>query len=300
VSGWRDIAKRVAYWTVPPGFAESLRRQRAQCPTTAANPLLEQNRELYNRHAGQRCFILATGSSIKQQDLKPLAAEHCIAVSNFFVHPDFKTIKPRYYCVAPYHPPITEGAWQAWMVELDAGIGDATLFISLADKDRFSRACGGFARRKIHYPEFGGSWELLLTRGLDLTKAIPSPQSVTIMALLAALYMGFSKIYLLGCDHDWILHLGDSYHFYDEKLHALNRHGYNEWFGADVGSYCQDYVNLWQQYKAVGRIAQYQKAEILNATNGGMLDVFPRCRYETLLSSSSEAARAGGGTNASA
>ena len=41
---------------------------------------------------------------------------------------------------------------------------------------------------------------------------MPVPQSVTAMACYAALYMGFSEIVLLGCDHDWILHLDTSTH----------------------------------------------------------------------------------------
>jgi hypothetical protein len=52
---------------------------------------------------------------------------------------------------------------------------------------------------------------------------VPSPQSVTIMALEVALYMGFKNIYLLGCDHDWILHLDTSRHFYEENQHVFVR-----------------------------------------------------------------------------
>jgi len=112
---------------------------------------------------------------------------------------------------------------------------------------------------------------------------MPAPQSVSIMALYAAIYMGFGEIVLLGCDHDWILHLDESRHFYDEKQHALNRNGYSEWFGARLDDYCKDYVNLWAQYRTLGKLAADRGVRILNATNGGLLDVFPRVQLQNVL-----------------
>ena len=289
VASWRQIFKRVAYWTLPLGIQDIVRarlRQNSVAERSVAaedRATLERNRELCNRHAGERCFILAAGPSIKRQDLKLLQGETCIAVSNFFVHPDFAVIRPRYYCLAPYHPPITEEAWRSWLAETEAGSGDAVMFFGLEDQQR-NRWNGLFAGRQVHYLRCGGdSWEPLLIHGVDLTRSVPGPQSVTIMALLAALYMGFGEVYLLGCDHDWILHLNASSHFYDEDQHTLNRHGYNEWLGADLEYYCQCYIRLWQQYKALRQIADGQSVRIYNATDGGLLDVFPRVKFESLF-----------------
>ena len=103
------------------------------------------------------------------------------------------------------------------------------------------------------------------------------------MALLVAIYMGFRDIYLLGCDHSWILHLNESRHFYDEDQDVLNQQGYSEWFGEDFASYCQDYISLWQQYKIIRRIAAIQSISLYNATAGGLLDVFTRVDYESLF-----------------
>ena len=287
---WKQAAKRVAYWTVPPGIQNLLRAYiRRSRELSSLDPsvqaVLDRNKVLLNRHAGERCFVLATGPSIKNQDLKPLEGENCIAVSNFYVHPAFAVVKPRYYCVVSYHPPITEEAWQGWLAEMAAGTGDAVMFFSLADRERVQRN-GLFAGRKIHYLKFGGSWDMLIARGVNITRSVPSAQSVTIMALMIAIYTGFRQIYLLGCDHDWILHLNESSHFYKENQHALSRKGYNEWFGADLESYCQDYIRLWQQYKALQRITNDQSIQIYNATAGGLLDVFPRVNYESLFNKS--------------
>lgn len=248
----------------------------------AQHALLAENQRLYNRHAGERCFILATGPSINSQPLRQLMGETCISVSNFFVHPDYKAIRPRYHCVAPYHKPITEEAWQTWLGEMAAATGNAELFFGMQDRER-NAAAGHFGGRKTHHVLFGGPLSQLEAHGVDLTRALPSPQSVTIMALYAALYMGFSEIVLLGCDHDWIQHLNVSRHFYQEEEHALNRTGYNEWFGARLDEYCKDYVNLWAQYRALGKVAAERGAHIVNATAGGMLDVFPRESLRNLI-----------------
>ncbi|NIP55200.1 MAG: hypothetical protein GWN13_25720 [Phycisphaerae bacterium] len=95
--------------------------------------------------------------------------------------------------------------------------------------------------------------------------------------------MGFKNIYLLGCDHDWILHLNTSTHFYEETEHALVREGYDEWAGSDLELTFECYLRLWQQYKTLGQIARGKSINICNATAGGLLDVFPRVGYESLF-----------------
>lgn len=265
---------------------QKLRRNRAVEPDAMEHlQLVLANKKLYQRHPDQRCFILATGPSIKKQSLKQLAGENCIAVSNFYVHPDYPLLKPAYHCIAPYHPPITEEAWQDWLKDMAAKTGSSTLFFGLRDLERNTRG-HFFDHRETFFLSFGASIEQLEAHGVDLTRLLVHPQSVTIMALYAALYMGFKEIYLLGCDHDWILHLDSSSHFYDEKQHVLNQNGYNEMFANGIDSYCRDYVELWRQYRTLGKLAQQKGIRILNATEGGLLDVFPRVQLASLFTKS--------------
>lgn len=282
---WQHMLSTLAYWTLSSGIQDVLRPLYAQlqhrCLSEQDRRLIEQNRELRNRHAGHRCFILATGPSIKMQDLTLLKHDMCIAVSNFFVHPDYAVIHPQYHCMAPYHPPITEEAFQAWLDELAATCGDTEVFFGVRDYERVHRQ-GRFADQRVYYLNFTGSWRVLLKNGIELTRPIPAPQSVTVMALCIALYMGCRPIYLLGCDHDSISHVNESRHFYDESQHVLQRKGYSEWY-ADVEEQCRCYVNLWQAYKAVNFLAQQNACQIFNATIGGMLDVFERTKYESLF-----------------
>jgi hypothetical protein len=162
--------------------------------TQEGRAILRKNRALNNRHAGERCFILATGPSIKKQDLKLLRGETCIALSNFFVHQDCRVIEPSYYCVAGYHQPISKTAWTEWLGEMAPATGNAIMFFSLNDREDIERN-GLFSRREIHYLQYA-NWSKISGGELDITRSVPSPQSVTIMALEVALYMGFKNICL--------------------------------------------------------------------------------------------------------
>ena len=133
----------------------------------ARHALLAENQKLYNRHQGERCFILATGPSINSQSLRDLAGQTCISVSNFFVHPDCSAIRPRYHCVAPFHPPITEEAWQTWLAEMADATGDAELFFGMQDRQP------QFVKRTLLEPlgpprSFGGPLNQLEAHGVDL------------------------------------------------------------------------------------------------------------------------------------
>ncbi|WP_292522447.1 hypothetical protein [Methanoculleus sp.] len=282
-----NFKENVAYWLVPQGFQAPVYNFMEECrqifsSDNQGKALLKKNIALRETRKGERCFILATGPSIKRQNLKLLQNEICIAVSNFFVHPDYTIINPEYYCIAPYHLPITEGAWQKWMDEIEKNTGEAKLFFGISDKNR-NEMHERFRKRDVYYLKFGGLWGRNTPRSIDISRMIPGPQSVSIMALYVALYLGFKEIYLLGCDHDWLLHVNKSVHFYPENNHAMVKSGYNEWFQGDLEGQFQDYVTLWRQYKCIREIASENDVQIFNATDGGLLDVFPRIEYESLF-----------------
>jgi hypothetical protein len=292
LSGIKRHLQRVAHWTLPPGIETIVRssiesRRRARQLGAKERALLGQNRSLNGRERGKTCFIIATGPSIKRQALHRLAGRTCIVVSNFMVHPDYAVIRPRYYCIAPFHPPITEDQWDTWMTEIDTRTPGAEMFFGIEDRQRCLRG-GRFAERPLHFLSFGGTFDELGHGGVDLSRALPAAQSVTIIALLIAIGLGAGRVCLIGCDHDWILHTNISSHFYEESEHALVRKGYAEWSGdegngTDLGSLCGQYVSLWNQYKAVRKIAAVANVDIVNATDGGLLDLFPRVRLEDLL-----------------
>jgi CMP-N-acetylneuraminic acid synthetase len=269
-------------WLLPPAALNLARTAAAHTrhalrTSGTEKRLLAANASLRDRHRGERCFIVATGPSIKTQDLSPLARETVIAVSNFFVHPGFRAIAPRYYCIPPWHAEVAGPAWTAWLGELAPAlrsIDPCDVFVGLEDRTRIPGS--GFREGQLHYLAFAPH---LRPSRVDLAGLCLAPKSVTIMALQVALFLGFGEIQLLGCDHDWILHLNESRHFYAEAEHAAQRAGYDEWFTPDFAAHCRDYLHLWEQYRTLDAVARSRSVRILNATAGGLLDVFPRAAF---------------------
>jgi hypothetical protein len=242
---------------------------------------LKKNFGIKNKFAGRRCFILATGPSISSQNLLKLAGEFCISVSNFFVHPDFKTIKPVFHLFAACHPPITEGQFVALLQDAEKHFPEGQkIFISITDKyvvDKYEL----FKKHNIYY-YYLGLKTLKITDKINFTKQLPKIQTSPQIAIYLALYLGAKEIDLLGVDHDWILHIGKTKHFYDEKQNAASQTGYNEWVG-DLEHEFLSYLNLWRIYKMIRTYAAVKKIPIINLTPGGLLDIFPRKTLEETL-----------------
>ena len=97
------------------------------------------------------------------------------------------------------------------------------------------------------------------------------------------MFMGCSPIYLVGLDHDWLSHRSMQKHFYTENTieNSLKTDG-------DSGrpyykSTIQSSLALWCGYETILKIASNKNINIINATEGGFLDVFERVKYESIF-----------------
>jgi hypothetical protein len=270
-------------WLIPPALSRAAGNWLAARRLPAADrALLAANRALHNRHAGRRAFILCSGPSVKTQDLTVLKNEICIGVSNFFVHPDYALISPRYHCIAPLHPPFTDADGVRWFRTMEQPLAGRELFLGLTDRHLIDRG-RLFAATQVHYLSFGRPWGRSAPPSLSLDARLPSGQSVSVFALMVALQLGFSEIYLLGVDHTSLNFQNGHYayrHFYTgDRTNALGEMPPP----ADLEPEFASYVALWRQYKTLRAIAAARGVGIFNATRGGLLDVFPRVNLESLF-----------------
>ncbi len=238
--------------------------------------VLTKNVELRDQHVGKKCFILATGPSIKDQDLSRLQGEFCISLSNFFIHPDFKKIKPKYHFFVGSHSPVTDEQFAAWFKDAEAHFPDGQeIFVALKDKHIVDKY-GVFKKQKVYYYFVGDGRLGHFTKKVDFTKPLPTIQSSPHLGLYLALYVGCKEINLLGVDHDWLLHFGETRHFYDEKNNAMTKLGYSGWSSSAFEDELRSYITLWGIYKRIRDYAQEKVVSIYNCTPGSLLDVFPR------------------------
>lgn len=246
--------------------------------------LLRQNRRFRDRHKGQRVFVLCNGPSVLKQDLLPLRNEIVMSVSNGYLHKDFERIRPKYHFVPKItYGKITEHDAVQWFEEMDSKLGQAELFLAAGEYGLVQRH-ELFRRRSVHYLCLGRPF-LHFERGIiDICGLVPIISSVPIMCLIAAMYMGFKEIFLLGTDHDSLVTGQYRYSFEPTVLR-----GKDLFVGADGNTQCPFYVELksyyflFNQYRDLKRIAGANGIQIYNATAGGLLDEFPRVNLSDVL-----------------
>lgn len=316
----RNVLKRIAYWTLPQGFynllAETKKRMThevkkedqldsivipedtTQCviePHFASISdeygikLAHSNDAFKNIHYGQRCFILCNGPSVNEQNLLPLKDEIVFSVSSGYLQKDFSNIQPRYHCLPSitYSPMCTEETVVAWFREMESKIGQATLFLSSAEEP-LVRRYGLFRSHNVHYLHFSGNMPVDLKVIPDICGSVPFVQSVPIMCLLLAMYMGFGTIYLLGAEHDYFRTGSYKYSFSSTVLsgkdYAISSDGE---IRCSLYEVFHAHAALWSQYRTMKEIAKCNDIMIYNATLGGALDEFQRVCLEDVLRHSS-------------
>jgi len=251
---------------------------------------LAKNITLKNLHNGKRCFLLGSGPSILNENLKPLKNEIVFALNNFCVHDDFEEImsgnEPKYYITAPIHPPQTQDEWSRWFFDMEKRIPITTTLLLGLDKYPFNTKYITdkykiFQKHKMYW-YFSGifiSKDYIFSKSdIQLQKLIWAASSVSTYAILTAIYMGFDEIYLLGVDHNYICISNEKeYRFYKNSIHQkdeINRMKLkrsDEIFGA---------ANVFLENEL---IAENTEAKIFNCSEASLLNMFEKKSFLEVL-----------------
>ena len=115
----------------------------------------------------------------------------------------------------------------------------------------------------------------------DVTKRLWEGATVTFTCLQLAYYMGFSKAILIGVDHSFatkgkpnttiVSHGDDPNHFHPKYFGK----GF-KWQLPDLDTSEVGYMLAKETYQRAGR-------QVIDATIGGKLTIFPKVEYETLF-----------------
>lgn len=224
------------------------------------NPKIES---LKNIHANEKCFIVATGPSLKVEDLDILEKEHILTFGvnkvgyayaktewrpTYFVGEDkalleseyFSSIKPEEQCKYAFLADTSEAFW---LEEHNTNI----LKYHLCDEWAFGR-----------YPKFSE----------DLSRKSYVGGTIVYTCIQLAVYMGVREICLLGVDFTGAGEHGSKYnHFYSEK--ELTSVSYTDQVKA--------------AYEKAKKYADDHGIKIYNATRGGKLETFERVNFDDLF-----------------
>ena len=234
--------------------------------------ILAKNKTLKGAGKGKRAFLLATGPSLKKENLKSLAGEDCCSVSNFFLHEDINLIKPKFHFFASYHEPIIFENYAQWLAKADRELPpDTKIFLGHKALD-IAREFKLFPNREVHYLYMVSHPS---RNNVDITRGVQSPQTGPLMVLPVLLYMEYKKIYLLGCDHTQLRDYKKSVtNFYEkEKDVRVIKPGTSIWI--DIIQEMQANLNVFLQYDFYKKIAEDSgMIEIINLSSDSWLDIF--------------------------
>lgn len=224
------------------------------------NPEIEKLKHI---HDGETCFIVATGPSLKIEDLNILEQKQI---------PTFSVNEVGYaYDSTPWRP--------TYYVGLDRGLLEGEFLQRVKPEEQCKVAFLGDTS-PLYWEEKRGANVLKLhfcsewpvdrypKFSEDLARKAYGGGTIVYVCMQLAVYMGFKQIYLLGVDFTGANEHGSKYeHFFHEK--ELRSVSYTDLVRAG-------YIKA-RQY------AETHGIKICNATRGGMLEVFERADFDSLF-----------------
>ncbi len=243
----------------------------AQLPAATFHPWRRESirrlTALKDRHKGERCFIIGNGPSLKQTDLTRLRDEYTIGMNRFYmVFPElgFTTT----YFLSVNSLVIEQCAADFLQLSMPT-------FFSWRSRRYFHGAPTASLPTFLHTTYTGPKF------ARDARGRLWEGATVTYVALQLAFHLGFQQVILIGVDHNFttqgtpnttVVSQGDDpNHFHPGYFGKGFR-----WQLPDLETSERAYRMARQAYERAGR-------QVLDATVGGKLTVFPKTDYNSLF-----------------
>lgn len=247
--------------------------------TKQQHSVLQRNAIFSNKHKGQPAFVIVNGPSLATQDILCLKDQVTFVVSGFWKHEAVLSWQPTYYSLLDANFFTDTPATRTFYQNLHQRVHSSTFFVPLFRGYDAVHQNEFLPENKTYYVASVGE----KTSSNDLANIVQGFAGVSAFALSQAIYMGCSPIYLLGFDHDYLANRGVDRHFYtggtlpghqNTNVPLVDRIAYDDEMRANL--------RLWENYRILQAEAKKNGIQVINATNGGFLDVFPRKSFESL------------------
>ena len=249
------------------------RKQAAQLVHFESTEWGKNLRTLKGVHAGERCFIIGNGPSLKASDLDRLCDEYTFAFNRIYKIFNQTAWRPTYYCSQD------EKMLRNSLADIREQIETPYFFapINLKWYEGIDDLSTDFFF-SMHSPEDFREKPAFST---DLAHQIEWSNTVAYTAIQIAVYMGFKEIYLLGVDHSFSV-------YQNSKGEIIKDPTAKDYFSDD---YNKDKDKLYipmldlstLAFESARDYADAHDIKIYNATRGGKLEVFPRVDFDTLF-----------------
>ena len=233
-------------------------------------------------HKGKRCFIVCNGPSLTTEDLDKIANEYSFGSNRIYNMFPYTKWRPTYYCEAdPFVSKIIEKG------DIDSIIDSGSIcFLNLRCCDDYPDGTKENESVYFYYvkPIFGiesiKNESRLPKFSEDLSDYAYSGLTITYEMLQLAAYMGFSEMYIIGCDNNYR-------HTIETGTVTENKHikaNYPKEMGEPDGRIPRQTFNpkTTLAYEAAKQYADKNGIKIYNATRGGRLEVFERVNFDDI------------------
>jgi hypothetical protein len=262
----------------PPDFKDLSDYPKREVYANTPMPDSEELAQFYNRFQGQRCFIIGNGPSLNRHDLSLLENEYSFGVNSFFYKTRETGFRPTFYVVED-NSVMKENITEIRKFEAPFKFFP-TIYRNLHPKTPntffFKMNRGFYEKTSPNYviPRFS----------TDASKVLYCGQSVTYINLQLAFFMGFTEVYLIGMDFDYVIpeshkRTGDVLLSDSDDPNHFHKNYFGKgktWKDPKLDRVLLNYKMANLVYTAVGR-------QIFNATKGGKLEEFPRVDYDVML-----------------
>lgn len=219
-------------------------------------------------HHGERVFITCPGPSMTIKDLELLRNEYTIGVNSITRAYSKTEWRPTYYAL------IDAPSFGKYLEEHEVEGGtfcqrEAFFHYRINTKTKLGRETALLIDYSNHIEDWIKNQKIKYSN--DISVCVYDGFTVTNMAIQIAIYMGFKKIYLIGCDCDYS---GNQIHFIEAPGDKKK---------IEEGWLPEAARLSLSGYKAMRDFAYRKHVEIYNVTRGGKLEIFYRDNLERVL-----------------
>lgn len=221
--------------------------------------------EYRDRFAGERCFIVGNGPSLRDTDLSKLTGEFTFGMNRIYLafdDYDFKTS-----CLVSVNDLVLEQCYQ------DIAALDIPRFVTWRARKYFA----GGPELMFLDTDYTG----LENFNGDATGRLYEGFTVTYVCLQLAYYMGFTEAILIGVDHNFVTK-GPANATVTSEGDDPN-HFSGKYFGKGFRWQLPDLVGSERAYRMARAAYEADGRRVVDATVGGKLTVFEKVDYESLF-----------------
>jgi hypothetical protein len=268
---------------------------------------IKYNEILKIKSSFEECYIISSGPSINNQDLKKLNNKITFVSNDFHTYKDFKLIRPTFYCLLDggnFNPTLNrEGVTKNNKMnprilerlkkinfERSNLAKDCTFILPLQSAKSGVEKYNFFPNKKIIYLRML-SFDIadFIPNNLEINAGLPFSFNVLPWKICLALLMGFKKIYLIGAEQDMYI---NNTHFLNNKdrkkdqelyLNAFDqKYEKNKHLYPNTSNYISMYLtkNILKAHMNLKNFSEEKNAKIINLTPGGILDVYDTKNFD--------------------